>query len=300
MGRRSSAHDDRGPGCQRVHPAGWRVRLRVQLEAADQALDPAMVDGTQLRAPVHRVRGRAGRRSVCSLPTGPEWLIFSAALAHPLTRTTDPMPAMQLKTPAPGDKIGKKIVYLAKTLAQALGPHGFELKARTLCRTSGLERLRRRDIVDLQGYKWNEGAEGAFFVNLSVQFPAVTEAVARMPSQAWRGPYVDRVDEVAGQVRRRLEVLLPAGTDWPDLREKGMVEIRAGTDLQGLAMRLAATVEQLAPGQPAGRAGRRRRGGRRTAGTPVRRGLARAGGRRERAARAVERAPGRTKRRTAG
>lgn len=158
----------------------------------------------------------------------------------------DSMPPAPARSPCPDDKIGKKINHLAKVLGQALAPAGFKGSGRTLCRTCGEGRGRRRDIVDLQGYKWNEGAEGAFFVNLSVQFPALTEAVGRMPSQDWCLQYVKEVDEAAGHVRRRLEDLLPPeATDWPDLRDKGMVAITRQTDLAELGARLSATAERL-------------------------------------------------------
>ncbi|MCW7540441.1 DUF4304 domain-containing protein [Aquabacterium sp. A7-Y] len=143
------------------------------------------------------------------------------------------------RTPTPPDadaRIGKKIEYVARRLGDHLQAEGFERHGRTLVRTRGEGHGLHRQILHLQGSKWNEGSYGGFYVALSVLFPKVNASVATMPSQAWRADGADSIDEAAGQVRERLhEVLPPEGRAWPGWHDFGEVRIEKHCDLDALA-----------------------------------------------------------------
>lgn len=140
--------------------------------------------------------------------------------------------------PAPEAKSGLKIDYIAKRLALALAPLGFKRKARQFTRAGGSGDEAHWQIVHLQADKWNEGPRGAFFVNLSVQFPALIRLTARRPGMEWLERHVDEVDETLGQLRQRLGALqaeLPA--THPCARAPHSDEFKFGrdTDLAALA-----------------------------------------------------------------
>jgi hypothetical protein len=140
--------------------------------------------------------------------------------------------------PAPDAKSGLKIDYVAKRLAPALLPLGFNRKARLFTRAAGHGDEAHWQIVQLQADKWNEGPRGAFFVNLAVQFPALMRQAARRPGMDWLERHFDEVDESLGQLRQRLGLLqsaLPAGH--PCARPAHSDEFRfgSGSDLASLA-----------------------------------------------------------------
>lgn len=143
--------------------------------------------------------------------------------------------------PAADAPAGKKIDHLAARLSQALKPHGFERRGRTLHRQAGAGIQRHWRIVNLQSGKWNTGPRGEFYVNLSLQFPAVIELLAREPGQDHWLAYLDRPDEVAGQFRERLDHIARPGAG--DSQDKPFDEhVAPHTDLADLAARLEAAV----------------------------------------------------------
>ncbi len=159
--------------------------------------------------------------------------------------------ARQSAAPGADDKIGKKIDHIAKRLGAALAPRGFACQARTLYGQQGQGVQRCWQIVNLQGNKWNAGSTGSFYVNVALQFPAIHELLGRMPGQEWRLAGADRPEEAAGQLRERVENLLPAGfaQRWPalaSLAKDGRVQIDRGTDLDGLAAELSEALQSAA------------------------------------------------------
>ncbi len=106
--------------------------------------------------------------------------------------------------PADDAKSGVKIDFVAKRLALALVPLGFRRKARQFVRAAGSGDEAHWQIVQLQADSWNEGPRGAFFVNLVLQFPALTRLLARRQGQEWLQAHLDAADERAGQLRERL------------------------------------------------------------------------------------------------
>lgn len=113
-------------------------------------------------------------------------------------------------TPAPQDKCGAKIDYVAKRLGLALAPLGFKRKGRQLVAPGGEGLAAHWKIVSLQGDKWNEGSRGAFFINLAIQFPALTRMAARRAGMEWLAEHADKADETLGQFRERLGQLQAA------------------------------------------------------------------------------------------
>lgn len=109
--------------------------------------------------------------------------------------------------PPPEAKSGLKIDYVAKRLALALLPLGFKRKARQFARGAGSGDEAHWQIVHLQADQWNEGPRGAFFVNLAVQFPALTRLSARRPGMEWLERHFEEVSETLGQLRERLGAL---------------------------------------------------------------------------------------------
>lgn len=148
------------------------------------------------------------------------------------------MASKELKCPAPEDKAGAKIDYLAKRLGQALAPQGFTRKSRTLWREQGEGVQRHWQIVNLQAGQWNEGPRGEFYVNVALQFPALEQLQAQRPGQEWRLQHLEQVDECHGHLRGRLNDLLPAGHPLaaPDYK------LRRDTDLPALASSLEVAV----------------------------------------------------------
>ena len=154
-----------------------------------------------------------------------------------------------LSPPQDDDKIGKKIDYVAKQLGLSLAPHGYARKGRNLVAAVGDGLDMSWHIVNLQGNKWNEGAYGAFFVNLSVQFPSVCREVSKIQSYEWIADGAENPHEASGQYRQRLEGLLPkklfsgffAGNDIiaTDLAKHGEVKIKSGTSLDAVALQLS-------------------------------------------------------------
>lgn len=112
--------------------------------------------------------------------------------------------------PAPDDKSGVKIDYVAKRLALALAPLGFKRQGRLLTLAAGEGNAAHWRIVHVQAGKWNEGPRGEFYVNLSVQYPALMRLAAQRPGMAWLLEHLDKPDEAAGQARARLGQLMSA------------------------------------------------------------------------------------------
>lgn len=135
-------------------------------------------------------------------------------------------------------KSGIKIDYVAKRLALALLPLGFKRKARLFTRSAGSGDEAHWQIVHLQADKWNEGPRGAFFVNLSVQFPALMRLMARRPGLEWLERHFDEVDESLGQLRARLGQLqseLPATHPCARPTHSDEFKFGRGSDLAALA-----------------------------------------------------------------
>lgn len=140
--------------------------------------------------------------------------------------------------PAPQDKCGVKIDYVAKRLGLALAPLGFKRKGRQLSAGGGDGDGRCWKIVSLQGDQWNEGSRGAFYVNLAIQFPALTQLVAQRPGMQWLQEQADKVDETLGQFRERLgqlQAALPAGHTCARPAHSDEYKFRQDTDMSALA-----------------------------------------------------------------
>jgi hypothetical protein len=136
--------------------------------------------------------------------------------------------------PRAEDKVGLKIDYLAKRLALVLAPQGFKRQGRTLLAQAGQGLEQHWRIVHLQAGQWNEGPRGEFYVNLALQFPALTRMRAQQPRCEWMLDQVDKPDFAAGQMRERLESLLhklPAGQPHAAVNTK----IGRDTDLEQMA-----------------------------------------------------------------
>lgn len=148
----------------------------------------------------------------------------------------------ELLCPGPEDKAGLKIDYLAKRLGQALAPQGFKRKARNLLREVGEGLDRHWQIINFQSGEWNTGAQGEFYVNLALQFPAIQRVEAARPGKEWMQELLDKVCEEHGQLRERLQNFMPEGH-----RLAGS-EIKVGVheDLPALAHALIEAAEQLA------------------------------------------------------
>ncbi|MFO1220739.1 MAG: DUF4304 domain-containing protein [Burkholderiaceae bacterium] len=140
--------------------------------------------------------------------------------------------------PPPEAKSGVKIDYVAKRLGLALAPLGFKRKGRQFMAGAGIGDAQHWQIVQLQADKWNEGPRGGFFVNLAVQFPAITRLIAQRPGMDFMREYADKVDESLGQARERLGPLLAQlPRDHPCARpgHRDEFRFRSETDLAALA-----------------------------------------------------------------
>ncbi len=112
--------------------------------------------------------------------------------------------------PAPDDKSGLKIDYVARRIAIALAPLGFKRKGRQFTRAGGEGDGAHWQIVHVQAGPWNEGPRGEFYVNLAVQYPALMRLAAQRSGMAWLLDHLDKPDEAAGQARERLGQLMSA------------------------------------------------------------------------------------------
>jgi Domain of unknown function (DUF4304) len=150
--------------------------------------------------------------------------------------------------PAATEKIGKKIDYVMAThLVPALALHGFKRKARTAWREVGDGPTRALQVVNLQGFKWNEGSNGKFCINLGVQFPALTELMATRPGSEWLHDGAGKPDEPSCNLRTRIDGALPEQREawWPEGLQRGhdhWFEIGPGTDLEVLGTKIARLV----------------------------------------------------------
>ncbi|MFZ6776283.1 DUF4304 domain-containing protein [Undibacterium sp. Ji83W] len=164
--------------------------------------------------------------------------------------------ARVLSPPQDDDKIGKKIDYVAKLLGLSLAPQGYARKGRDLVAAIGDDPDMSWLIINLQGNKWNEGAYGAFFVNLSVQFPCVCREVSKIQSYEWIADCAEKPHEASGQYRERLEGVLPrklfrgffseneiVATDLAKHRE---INIKSGTSLDMVALQLSEAIVSYA------------------------------------------------------
>ncbi len=164
--------------------------------------------------------------------------------------------ARALFPPQDDEKIGKKIDYIAKLLGLSLAPHGYARKGRNLVAAIGDGPDMCWHIANLQGNKWNEGAHGAFFVNLSVQFPSVCREVSNIPGYEWNAEYAEQPHEAAGQYRERLEGMLPrklfSGFFFgnhaiaTDLAKHGEIQIKSATSLDTVALQLSEAIVSYA------------------------------------------------------
>jgi hypothetical protein len=112
--------------------------------------------------------------------------------------------------PAPEDKAGVKIDYVAKRLALALAPLGFKRKGRLLTLAAGEGDAAHWKIVHVQAGKWNEGPRGEFYVNLVVQYPALMRLAAQRQGMEWLLEHLDKPGEATGQASARLGQLMSA------------------------------------------------------------------------------------------
>ncbi len=144
-----------------------------------------------------------------------------------------------VKTPGASDSAGKKIDWLAASLARALAPHGFARKGRTLVAGHGEGVQRRWHIVNLQSGKWNTGPSGTCYVNLAVQFPAAIEVLARRPGCEWMLEHAQTPDDAMGQCRERLERLDETAPAVQRAISDGH-DVGPSADLPALAARLEA------------------------------------------------------------
>ena len=154
--------------------------------------------------------------------------------------------------PLPAEKVGKKIDFIAKSLAVTLEEHGFVRKGRTLYCLVGEGSARCWQIVNLQADKWNEGSEGSFFVNLSLQFPAVIALRSQLALFKWEAEWAEQPNEAAGQTRKRFDFSYRKGRFlsfvMPGIFSRDSVKISVETDLQDLAQQFgAAIVERALP-----------------------------------------------------
>ncbi len=155
--------------------------------------------------------------------------------------------------PAAADKIGSKIDYIAKVLAEQLKPAGFRRRARVLLRESGEGAQRCVQLVDLQGDTWNQGSDGRFTVNLAVCFPALLDLQKDLPGLEWLAQHGNPYSTALGPggVTTRLSDAMGEARSaaWPEALRAGedfWADIDARTDLADLARRLAAAVTDLA------------------------------------------------------
>jgi hypothetical protein len=153
--------------------------------------------------------------------------------------------AKTVKIPDASDSAGKKIDWLAASLARALAPHGFARKGRTLVAEQGEGVQRCWHIVNLQSGKWNTGPSGTCYVNLALQFPAVIEVLARRPGREWMLEHTQTPDAAAGQCRERLERLDDAAPAAQRAISDGH-DVGPSVDLPVLAARLETLM--LGPG----------------------------------------------------
>lgn len=148
----------------------------------------------------------------------------------------------ELLCPGTDDKAGLKIDYLAKRLGQALAPQGFKRKGRNLLREVGEGPDRHWQIINCQSGEHNAGATGEFYVNLAVQFPAIQRVEAARPGHAWLQDLLDKVAEEYGQLRERLQSLLPEGHSLAGSE----IRVGVGEDLPALADALIDAVQRQA------------------------------------------------------
>lgn len=150
--------------------------------------------------------------------------------------------AKELACPAPDDKVGLKIDYLAKCLAQSLAAQGFKRKGRNLLREAGDGVDRHWQIINFQSGSWNSGASGEFYVNVALQFPAIQRVEATRPGEEWLADLLDKLGEEFGQLRERLQNFAPDG----HLLAGFEIKIGASEDLPALARTLSVAVDQWA------------------------------------------------------
>lgn len=149
--------------------------------------------------------------------------------------------ARELPCPEQNDKVGLKIDYLAKCLAQALAPLGFKRKSRTLISESGSGVDSHWRIVNLQSGEYNQGASGIFYMNLALQFPDIQHTEAARPGKEWLAEHLGKVGDEYGALRTRLEQLVPEGHPLCGSE----INVRADEDLPALADRLASALLQF-------------------------------------------------------
>lgn len=155
-----------------------------------------------------------------------------------------PPPAL----PPPDARCGEKIDYVARRLALLLAPLGYKRRARLFTRSAGEGDEAHWQLVQLQGDQWNEGARGAFFVNLGVQFPALTRLAAARPGMDWLLKHLAQPDVALAQARERLGQLqaqLPAGHPRARPPHSDEFKFDRGTDLAALADGVAQAVADI-------------------------------------------------------
>lgn len=157
------------------------------------------------------------------------------------------------QTPEPDARIGARIDFLARRLAEALKPAGFKRRSRVLFRELGESVHRCVQLIGFQGDKWNEGRWGKFTINLGVCFPALLDLQKELPGLEWIGEHVNPYDLAFGPggFEARLGDALAGERSprWPEAlkpREDFWAEIDADTDLIDLSQRLNAAVQDLA------------------------------------------------------
>lgn len=112
--------------------------------------------------------------------------------------------------PAPDAKSGVKIDHVTRRLARVLAPLGYKRQGRLFTLAAGEGDGAHWRMVHVQAGKWNEGPRGEFYVNLAVQYPALTRLAARREGMAWLLEHVDKPDVGTGQARARLGALMSA------------------------------------------------------------------------------------------
>ncbi len=158
-----------------------------------------------------------------------------------------------LKTPEAGAKVGAKIDYVVKRLAEALKPAGFGRRSRVLFRERGKGSHRCVQLIGFQADKWNEGNRGKFTINLGVCCPALLDMQKDLPGLEWIGQQVNPYDIAFGPggFEGRLGDALEGeqSPTWPEAlkpREDFWAEIDAKTDLVDLSARINSAVRDLA------------------------------------------------------
>ncbi len=124
----------------------------------------------------------------------------------------------KIQVPNVEDKIGKKINYVVKyCFNNGLKGLGFEVKSRNVFRVIETEYGSIKQIINLQGGKYNEGSYGNFCINLSVLNSDILKLVSELNSFDYFKSRLEKIDVAVCQFRSRISSLLPSQPEewWP-------------------------------------------------------------------------------------